>query len=778
MNQPQPKYRIELALAIVWSVLVLALCFHQLQFWRSNNLDSDVMALLPNTKHDVLESLANANMAKVATGHVVVLIGSKDSEAAKSAALIFDARIKKSTGLLRAQEMSEDDTQAALDFYARYRDHLLSPQQKKMLEQTSSESLQQSSMERLYSVGASSGLSNWISDPLALSADWWQARLGDGVTQEDGLLVTQGRDKNWVILQYDSELSAFRLDGVAHLKQLLESAGADAKRSHPDIEILNAGVPLHAEAAAVRANWEINTIGYGSLAAVMLLVFFAFMKVRPLILVSTSLLIGVAAGISVTALIFGKVHLLTLVFGASLVGVAEDYGIHYFSSRQGNPEIKPLPMMRYLLPGMWLAFITSALAYLSLGMAPLPGLQQMAVFSAAGLSAAFLTVVCWFPFLDKQASARSFLSEKISQSLSYWPRWNWQHKSHKWIAVVFVLFIVSGFSKLHTEDSLRQLQSSPISLINQQKNISEILGLPSPAQYLLVTANSAENLLRTEEALKPHLDALMEQKVIRSYSALSDWVPSAQRQSENQAMVSGIEKKVLSDISTSLGETLERPASSARAFSFKDWLPLKFTKTLQAQYLGEVDGKWGSVVMLNGLNSFESLARLADATRSMAGVKLVDRSGEISSLLAHYRSKMTLMLFIGYVLVTLALFWRFKSNAWRALLPTVLAALLSLSASAWLGEPVQLFTVLAHFLILGTGVDYGIFLLEHHSDASSWLAVCLGAASTLLAFGLLALSATPALHTFGLSMLFGVGLSWLLSPCFRLCAEPGTPNLP
>jgi len=29
------------------------------------------------------------------------------------------------------------------------------------------------------------------------------------------------------------------------------------------------------------------------------------------------------------------------------------------------------------------------------------------------------------------------------------------------------------------------------------------------------------------------------------------------------------------------------------------------------------------------------------------------------------------------------------------------------------------------------------------------------------------LSATPALHTFGLTMLFGIAFAWLLSPCFR-----------
>ena len=46
-------------------------------------------------------------------------------------------------------------------------------------------------------------------------------------------------------------------------------------------------------------------------------------------------------------------------------------------------------------------------------------------------------------------------------------------------------------------------------------------------------------------------------------------------------------------------------------------------------------------------------------------------------------------------------------------------------------------------------------------------AVCVGAASTWLSFGLLGLSATPALRAFGLTLLFGIGLVWLISPLFR-----------
>ncbi|WP_251282426.1 hypothetical protein, partial [Enterobacter hormaechei] len=77
---------------------------------------------------------------------------------------------------------------------------------------------------------------------------------------------------HWAVLQFDTPGSAFQLDGERHLDGLLERAGQAATAAAPELEILHAGVPLHAEAAAVQANQEINTIGWGSLAAVLLLV--------------------------------------------------------------------------------------------------------------------------------------------------------------------------------------------------------------------------------------------------------------------------------------------------------------------------------------------------------------------------------------------------------------------------------------------------------------------------------------------------------------------------
>jgi predicted exporter len=93
------------------------------------------------------------------------------------------------------------------------------------------------------------------------------------------------------------------------------------------------------------------------------------------------------------------------------------------------------------------------------------------------------------------------------------------------------------------------------------------------------------------------------------------------------------------------------------------------------------------------------------------------------------------------------------------------AALALLGAT---GQGLQLFHMLALMLLLGIGVDYGIFLHERGSrrDSVAWLAVGISATSTLLSFGLLALSRTPALQAFGLMMLIGLVAVWLAVPCF------------
>ena len=756
-------------LGLAWLVFLLVLGVQQWQLWSERSrIDTDILALLPQDAHDRVLGDVTRRIADGSARQIVVLLGSADADSARRAQSAFSAAMAADAegALLVPSGSMEGWFDDARAFYAPYRDRLLTPQQRTLLQQADTDTLAGQALGALYGPLGAPRLTDWRQDPLALWPHWWQQqaqasglRLG-----EDGLLDAEGR--HWAVLQYDTRDSAFQLDGERHLAGLLERAGAAAGAVAPALEILHAGVPLHAEAAAVQANHEINTIGWGSLAAVLLLVWLAFRSLRPILLVAASLLIGCGVALAVTVLVFGNVHVLTLVFGASLVGVAEDYGIHWFASRQAEPADRRWKLLRHLLPGLWLALLTSALAYFALALAPFPGLRQMALFSVVGLAAAFLTVIFWFPWLDGGQIRQTRFSRWLGGTLERWPRLQGRGPVGAFIGIVAV-FSAIGIAQVKSDDDLRSLQASPPALMAQQIRLSQLLGMPSPAQFFLVQGNGADELLQREEALTARLRALADGQQIGGYRAISDWLPSPARQQADAALTAAVEPGVLAAVAEAVGEPLPRPVFSEGALTAQTFLAAPVSRPFRHLWAGRVGGQLASVVMVDDGGHADAMAVLQAAAEGLPGVRWVDRTSDFSQLLGHYRKLMGGMLLVGVVLVFGALWLRYRGQAWRVLAPTLLAGAMTVALLALFGQPLQLFNVLALMLLLGMGIDYGIFLIEHRGDASAWLAVCVGAASTWLSFGLLGLSATPALRAFGLTLLFGIGLVWLISPLFR-----------
>lgn len=754
---------------LAWLVCVLLLAGHQWQFWRQGRLDTDVLALLPQAQQAPEVGRASQLLAAGVARQVVVLLGAPDWESARSAADAWRQALAASGAPLqdRGPAAGGQAADAVLAFYAPWRDRLLTPAQRRELEQGQPAAQVQRALALLHQPGAGGRLADFASDPLGLWPAWLQARAAQSRARpRDGELWVGGEGLDWVVLAYEISGAPFAMNGDAVYGPALQGALQAAQRRVPQARMVAAGLPLHAEAAAVRASREVATIGWGSLAAVLLLAWLAFRSLAPIALTALSLLIGVAAGVSVTAWWFSQVHLLTLVFGASLVGVAEDYGIHYFAARQGRPWARPRSLMRSLLPGLALALATSVLAYLALGLAPFPGLRQMALFSAAGLVAAFLTAVCWFPLLDRSTPRPSRFAAAVSDSLARWPRWRGGRAS--WIAAgACALLAVAGLAQLRSSDDLRHWQGTPPELQQAQAGVARLLGTPSVAQFYLVRGASAQEVLEREEALKQRLDGIVAATSLAGYAAVSDWIPSVRRQQADARLTERVESQVLAGVNAALGESLVRPAPTQAALTPEAWLAHPASAAGRSLWLGNDGGDYLTVVMLHGLQDAALLPRLQALADGLAGVRWIDRAGEVSSLLGRYRWAMSALLVAGHLLVFAVLWVRFRRDAWRAWLPTALASLLAVALQGWLGEPFQLTTILALLLLLGIGVDYGIFLLEHAGDGAAWLAVVLGAASTWLAFGLLALSSTPALHAFGLTLMIGVAAVWALSPWLR-----------
>jgi predicted exporter len=57
--------------------------------------------------------------------------------------------------------------------------------------------------------------------------------------------------------------------------------------------------------------------------------------------------------------------LLTLVFGASLIGVAQDYGIYFLCNRlAADPKLDSSTLLKRLMPGLSLTLLAAVIGYM------------------------------------------------------------------------------------------------------------------------------------------------------------------------------------------------------------------------------------------------------------------------------------------------------------------------------------------------------------------------------------------------------------------------------
>ena len=773
-------------LALLWALVVCLLVGHNAWLWLGKGIvpDTDILALLPLDERDPVLQQSFTHMVDSAQQRVVVLVGAKEWGDAGRAADAYRAVLAPHGTLINFDAIGDAAQAGWLAGLQRHASLLVGAEQERQLRTQPASFWTESALARAYGAFGGPKLGAFRDDPFGLFAGWMQERAGETpVRPRDGRLFVEGEGRQYVLLTYTLKQNAFSLGAQTALAPLLDAAKAAAAGAVPSAEVIQAGVVLHAAAAGRQASREIHTIGAGSLVGIVLLTWLTFRSVKPIALIVLAIGIGFLGSLSVCWLLFGRIHLLTLVFGASLIGVAQDYGIYFLCHRLGaDPQLDSPRLLRRLLPGLGLTLLAAVIGYLGLALTPFPGLRHMAVFSALGLVFAWLTVVCWFPALIGPRTLKAgWLARRYRGLAARWPRFSAQPLSLVFVAVLAV-FIAAGWSRLSVNDDIRSLQSSPPALVRDQVKLGKLLDAPSPVQYYLVRGASNEEVLRREEALKGRLDGLIAQGHIKGYQALSNWVPSLRTQAARLTLVDTTllaGEGPLAQLAQAIGEDAEWVAAT-RAHLRTNAVPLRLDDFMRTSasapwrhlWLGQVDGQYASIVALRGMR-YASIPLLARAADGMAGVQWVDKVGGISSVLGRHRAWMGWVVLGAYGVVFLVLLPRYRGRTWRVLAPTAVASLLTLALLGLTGQSLQLFHVLALMLLLGVGVDYGIFMQEEpeRGDDAPWLAVGLSAASTILSFGLLALSNTPALQAFGLTMLAGTALVWLGAPCFTVTKE-------
>ena len=572
--------------------------------------------------------------------------------------------------------------------------------------------------------------------------------------------------KRWYLVRTEVGAAAFA-EGGHQAAQAVQSARAAVAKACPGCGFAATGAPLFADAAQHAAQTESIWLSLASTLLIMLLIAHVFRSFAPHVLAGAQLVASVLAATAAVILCFGSIQVITLVFGTTLIGIAIDYAFLYFAEYwfgEGTPQA----VLRSVTPGLYMGLATGVVAFAFLLLAGFPALTQFAVFSVAGLAEAGLMVVLIFP-----TSLTEFPQVPLHAAV-LWPQRFIQaacraHWRRAVLPIVALGLCVPGWLTLHTSDDVRGLQNLPADMLKTDGDIRSTLGQIPPPGFFLAESTGLQPALQQEEALFGRIDADAPQL---STLGLSRFLPSEARQRTSLAAWQHVfsEPAALRRAFTQFGLPVGLADRSLAEWQAADHGNISdaelFSAAPELRTFRIADGdKTALLSTVTGGRDIPSAALQGYAT-AVPGVIFVDPLARIAATFERIRIRATWLVILGYLLISALLVWRYgRREALRMLYPPLLALGLTLGVLGWLGEPINLFVVVALILILGLGRDYAVFLREGGAARRSpALAVSLSAMTMVFSFGLLAVSSIPALHVFGIATLVGILASYLSAP--------------
>jgi len=749
-------------------------------------LQTDLLTMLPATERHPLAEDAVERLAKSSGDRMVLLVGSADDGSAKDAARELGAALSGDPVFASViAELPPFDLDQLVTPFLPFRFHLLTAEDRAAIVAPGFDPVAMLRRRLNEPFGANVG-AKLTDDPFGWLQHWLDRQPWNHATlvPEDDLLVARRGDETHVLVIATLAGSSYGDTVQRQALAALAKAEKAMAAKHPDARLLRTGAIFYAAAARAGAERDTHVVGIASSLGIAALLLFVFRSVRPLLIAFVSTALGVVGAIVATVLVFGQLHLLTLVFGAALLGEAVDYSIQYLCARANAGQAwNAARGVRQVRPALLLALATSLLGYALLALVPFPALRQMACFAIAGMAVACASVFWLLPVLAAKP-ARAPLAPSLVRLALRWQRIASGRRALAAIAVL-ALLALPGWSRLGHDDDIHLLISPPKSLEAQTATIRDIAGFGGGSQFWLVEGKDTEQVLQREEALTDRLRTWRDDGKLTGWTGVSTMLPSLKRQHDNLAAAAMVfcgkasPPQLTADTchgkvrSAMLAAGFKAEAADAyeatfpgRAFTLDDWFKTPAYTPFQYLWMSGNHGT-GSIVLPQGQ---DDVNLLRTAAGGLPGVSLIDKPAGISMLFGRYRGYANIWLGAALALVGLAFAWRYGPRAaWRVLLPPAAGIVFSVAALGYLDQPLTLFHIMALMLVLGVGANYAVFLREGephaaHVPGAAYAGVLLSAATALLSFGLLALSTMPALRHFGLTLLFGIGFTALLAP--------------
>lgn len=717
--------------ALLWGLVCLVMAAALLILLPQSRLNSSVLAMLPKqAMGDIPPALNDGFMQRL--DRQLVWLVSPGKEANPRVAQEWLTLLQKSAALGDVKgPMDAASQQAWGAFFWQHRNGLIDPDTRARL-QNGGEAQAQWILSQLYSAFSGVSGKELQNDPLMLmrGSQLAMAKNGQRLRLMDGWLVTQDPQGNyWYLLHGELAGSSFDMQQTHQLITTLNTLEKDLKTRYPQAQLLSRGTVFYSDYASQQAKQDISTLGVATLLGVILLIVAVFRSLRPLLLCVISIGIGALAGTVATLLIFGELHLMTLVMSMSVIGISADYTLYYLTERMvhGN-DVSPWQSLAKVRNALLLALLTTVAAYLIMMLAPFPGIRQMAIFAAVGLSASCLTVLFWHPWLCRGLPVRPVPAMALM---------------------------------LRVDDDISQLQALPQHILAQEKAITTLTGQSVDQKWFVVYGDSPQQTLRRLEKFTASLEYEKKEGLISNYRTIP--LNSLARQEEDLQLLKTAAPTVTKALQNA-GLTAVNPDLNAMPVKVDEWLASPASEGWRLLWLTLENGESGVLVPVEGVKSSALMQEIA--TYYPCGIAWVDRKSTFDELFALYRYVLTGLLLVALAVIACGavarLGWR---KGFISLVPSVLSLGCGLAVLAMSGQAVNLFSLLALVLVLGIGINYTLFFSNPRgTPLTSLLAIALAMLTTLLTLGMLVFSATQAISSFGIVLVSGIFTAFLLSP--------------
>lgn len=519
-----------------------------------------------------------------------------------------------------------------------------------------------------------------------------------------------------------------------------------------------------------------------------LLLLLAYRTPRFVILTAMPLATAVLAALTVTSLVYGGIHGITLAFGSTLLGVALDYPVHVFSHRlPGNPW----QGLRHNWPTLWTSVVMACVAYLALVFTDFPGLAQLGVFTVTGLVTAAIATRWLLPALLPE-QAVDIAASRVTRWQARIDRW----PSRPWLAPVLIAFAVLALVLSPNplwENDLGSFSPVPQTMQDADSALRAELGTADVRYLAVVKGRTAEEVLQRSEQLTPRLQALVEHGALTGYDHAARYLPSQKTQMARREVLPppAILKRDLeiavrdtpfrADLFGDFLTDVERARSlsplTPEQLQPGDVLGLRVAALLSRDEQAGADGAdYVALIPLHGLRDVAQV-QAAFATAPTSG-QLLDLKTESEQMVTDFRSELLRYIAAGVAVMVLLMVigLRARQAVQLVILPTTATVAVLVATINLLGLKLSLFHLVALMLVVGISIDYALYLsrgektvVDRARSLHSLLICCL---ATATAFGILALSQIPVLRAIGTTVAAGVVLGLALGV---LGARAGVP---